>query len=214
MDPSLRREKEAFKKRALAATEKSQKFREAAAKNRTPVEYVSKPQKSKRKGLSSQTGSSKDKTLEEIKDAAKQAHRNENVHRVLKCIMDMLKMNYINKKDLDRMKFEEILCVIGLSDIRSDMRQWLRDALTSNTKVLFSREEDSFIFKPALGHHVRGKKQLLTRLQDYDREGLGGITMTDICEAIPKPEKTVKVSKVCLIVQPIIWISSLMMGDT
>ena len=199
MDPSLRREKEAFKKRALAAAEKSQKIREAAAKNKIPVEKVSKPPKSKRKVQSSQVSSSKDITLKEIKDAAYQAYRNENEHRVLKCIMDMLKMKYINKDVEDKLTFEEILSVIGLSDIRYDMRQWLHDALTSNSKVLFSSEEDSFIFKPALGHHVRNKKQLLTRLQDYDREGLGGITMTDICEAIPKPEKTVKVYAMFLI---------------
>lgn len=37
MDPSLRKEKEAFKRRALAAAEKSQKSREAASKAKSLI---------------------------------------------------------------------------------------------------------------------------------------------------------------------------------
>lgn len=209
MDPSLAKEKEAFKKRAIAASEKAKKIREAAAaaaaKVKPQVEHASKPPKPKKKVHTSQAESStrSEQTLEEIKEAAKHAHRTSNPHRVLKCIMDMLKTKYISKEEDDQMTFEEILTTIDLVDIRYDMRQWLRDALTSNTKVKFYSDEDKFVFKPALGHQVRTRKQLLARLQSYDMEGLGGITMTDICEAIPKADKTIKVLSYVHLQQPL-----------
>lgn len=46
MDPALRKEKEAFKKRAIAATEKTKKSKEAAAKAKvqpTQPKKVKKP---------------------------------------------------------------------------------------------------------------------------------------------------------------------------
>lgn len=192
MDPSLRKEREAFKRRAIAETEKSQKSREAAAKARAHVE-PSKPKKAKKKVHISHTGPSTEatETLAGIKEAAKQAHRNNSSHRVLKCIMDMLKMRYINKV-YERMSLDEILATIELADIRYDMRQWVRDALTGNTKVKFYANDETFLFKPALGHQVCNRKQLLARLRDYDLEGLGGITMTDIKEALHKPDKVIK----------------------
>lgn len=40
MDPSLRKEKEAFKRRAIAATEKTKKSKEAAAKSKASVQLT------------------------------------------------------------------------------------------------------------------------------------------------------------------------------
>ena len=197
MDPSLRRDREAFKRRAIAATEKSQKYREAAAaKSKPPVVPVSKPHKAKKKTHSSLTITSTDnkQTLKEIKDAARQAYGTNNRTRILKCVMDLLKMRYIDKEEDDELTFDGILNAIDLSDIRYEVRQWIRGALTSNTKVKFISEKDSFVFLPALGHQVRCKKQLLMRLRQYDMQGLGGITMTDITEAIPKANKIVEVT--------------------
>lgn len=194
MDPALRKEKEAFIKRALAASEKSQKSKEAAAKAKAHVE-PSKPKKAKKKGHTHHAApSTADTSLESmdmIKEAAKQAYRINNTHRVLKCIMDMLKMRYIDKV-YDRMTLDEILAKLELGNIYN-MKQWIRDALTTNTKVKFFPEEDTFIFKPAIGHQVCNRKQLVARLRGNDLEGLGGITMTDIREALHNPDKVVKV---------------------
>lgn len=193
MDPSLRKEREAFKRRAIAATEKSQKSKEAAAKARAHVE-LRKPNKPKKKVHTHHTGANIDalETLDKIKDAAQHAQRTNNTLRVLKCIMDMLKMRYINRV-YETISLDEILATIELTDIGYDMKQSIRDALTDNTKVQFYPEDDTFLFKPALGHQVSSRKQLLARLRDYDLEGLGGITMTDIKEALHNPDKVVKV---------------------
>ncbi len=49
MDPSLRKEKEAFKKKLIAATDKSQKSREAAAKAKASVQATPLATKTKKK---------------------------------------------------------------------------------------------------------------------------------------------------------------------
>ena len=198
MDPSLRREKEAFKKRALASAEKSQKIREAAAKARVHVE-PSKPKNAKKKVHThhSKTNTDTLETIERIKEAAQHAHRTSNSHRVLKCIMDMLKMRYIGRI-YDRMNLDEILSAIDLVDIRYDMKQWVRDALVGNSKIKFYSEDDTFLFKPALGHQVCSRRQLLAKLRDYDMDGLGGITLTDIKETLHNPDKVIKVKTMWL----------------
>ena len=195
IDPSLRKEKEAFKRRAIVAAEKSQKIREAVSKARSHVE-VSKPKKAKKKVHSHHTAASTDalETLDQIKEAAQHANRTNNTHRVLKCIMDMLKMRYINRV-YEEMTLDEILATIELRAMQYNMKQWVRDALTGNAKVKYSPKDDVFVFKPALGPDVRSRKQLLAKLRDCDMEGSGGITMSNIKEALHNPDKVVKVIK-------------------
>ena len=47
--------------------------------------------------------------------------------------------------------------------------------------------------QPALGLDVRNRRQLLEKLREYDREGLGGVLMSEVKEALPNPEKAVQV---------------------
>ena len=49
--------------------------------------------------------------------------------------------------------------------------------------------------QPTLGLEVRNRKQLLERLRENDREGLGGIPMSEIREALHSPDKAVTVSQ-------------------
>ena len=58
--------------------------------------------------------------------------------------------------------------------------------------------------QPALG--IRSRSELGKLLKRYDDEGLGCVTMSDVREALPKPEKAVKVSRpvhvsVCVVVE-------------
>ena len=46
--------------------------------------------------------------------------------------------------------------------------------------------------QPVLG--IRSRSELGKLLKRYDDEGLGGVTMSDVKEALPKPEKAVKAS--------------------
>ena len=70
-------------------------------------------------------------------------------------------------------------------------------ALKGNAKIAHypSPEEDLFLFRPALGLDVRSRKQLLEKLMDYERKGLGGVLMSEVKEALHNPEKAVKVSR-------------------
>ena len=46
--------------------------------------------------------------------------------------------------------------------------------------------------QPVLG--IRSRSELGKLLKRYDDEGLGGVTMSDVKEALPKPEKAVQAS--------------------
>ena len=50
-----------------------------------------------------------------------------------------------------------------------------------------------------MGHKVRNRHQLLNYLKDREKEGIGGVRMTDVIEALPNPERAVKVC-VCVCV--------------
>lgn len=131
-------------------------------------------------------------TREGIKTAAQTAHRSNNPHRLLKLIMDMMKERYVNR-NYQRISLDEMFAAIELKELKPDMRQWLQGALVSNPKIQFYPEEDHYLFKPALGHDVCNRKQLLSKLRDNEQKGLGGITTSDIKEAVYKHEKYVKV---------------------
>lgn len=47
--------------------------------------------------------------------------------------------------------------------------------------------------QPALGLDVRNRRQLLEKLREYDREGLGGIPVSEVKEALSKPDKAIEV---------------------
>ena len=48
--------------------------------------------------------------------------------------------------------------------------------------------------QPTLGLEVRNRRQLLERLRDNDRQGLGGIPMSEIREAVHNSDKAMAVS--------------------
>lgn len=66
-------------------------------------------------------------------------------------------------------------------------------ALRNNAKIEYYPAEEKFLFRPALGLEVRNRRQLLERLREYEREGLGGIPKSEVEEALPHPEKSIKV---------------------
>ena len=69
-------------------------------------------------------------------------------------------------------------------------------ALKGNVKIAYypGPDEDQFLFRPALGLDVRSRRQLLEKLMEFEREGLGGVLMSEVKEALHNPEKAVKVS--------------------
>lgn len=132
--------------------------------------------------------------LDRIKSAAKTAHRSDNPHRVLKSVMDMMKERYIGK-NYEYLSLEEILAAVELTEIKPDLKAWIQDALSSNPKI--HQEEGRYLFKPALGHGVCNRKQLLAKLCENERMGLGGLTLSDVKEAVHNHEKVIKVCQLC-----------------
>ena len=106
--------------------------------------------------------------------------------------MDMMKERYVNR-DYERMSLDEIITAIALTELKPDTRQWIQEALASNPKMQFYPNEDKYLFKPALGHDVCNRKQLLARLREHELKGLGGILVSDIKEAVYNCDKAIKV---------------------
>ena len=116
-----------------------------------------------------------------------------NPYRLLKSVMDMLKERYTSK-NYDSLTFEEILSLIGREDISVELSQWLEEALRSNPKIHFATDSQRYLFKPTLGLGVRNRRQLLELLKDWEREGKGGMMMSDVREAVYNPERAIRVS--------------------
>ena len=130
--------------------------------------------------------------LDGIISAARTAHRSNDPHRLLKSIMDMLKERYATG-NYEPVSLEEIFAATELTELQPDLRLLIQDALHSSLKVAFYPEEERYLFKPALGHGVRNRKQLLAKLRDNELRGLGGITDSDIKEAVHRHDKAMKV---------------------
>ena len=106
--------------------------------------------------------------------------------------MDLMKERYTGK-NYEPLSLEEIIAAIELTELKPDRKQWIKDALASNPKIAFNPDESKYLFKPALGHGVCNRKQLLAKLRDNEMKGLGGLTLSDIKEAVYNYEKAIKV---------------------
>ena len=110
--------------------------------------------------------------------------------------MDMMKERYVGR-NYEPLSLDEVFAAIELAELKPDLRSWIQDALASNPKVKFYPDEGRYLFKPALGHGVCNRKQLLARLRENELMGLGGLTLTDIKEAVYNHEKVLKVRQRC-----------------
>ena len=108
--------------------------------------------------------------------------------------MDMLKERYTSKT-YESVTFDEIISLIKREDITVELSQWLEEALRSNPKVHFAPNTQTYLFKPALGLGVRNRRQLLETLKEWCREGIGGMTMSDIREAVYNPDRAIRVRR-------------------
>lgn len=102
-----------------------------------------------------------------------------------------MKERYVSK-NYERISLDEIFAAIGLTEIKPDLGVWVQGALADNPKVQYYPEE-KYLFKPALGHDVSNRKQLMAKLRDNELKGFGGTTVSDIKEAVYNHEKALKV---------------------
>lgn len=215
MDPALLKQKEAFKKRALEAAATTSQVRQKKDTQKK-ANVQSKPKKSSKtvrvqrpppqlttkcKCYINSVASSRfmhklrKKMISWFNDAVvgDAGSGLNNPYRLLKSVMDMLKERYASK-NYESLTFEEIISKIGREDLSVDLSQWLEEALLSNPKVHFSADSRRYLFKPALGLGVRNRRQLLELLKEWEREGKGGMMMSDVREAVYNPERAIKVS--------------------
>lgn len=180
MDPSLLRQREAFKSRALSLPvieKKTQKTNRAAA--------TRKPPKSNQ-GLPSSSSSS-----------VSRFNQTSNKHKfaLLAQIVNHMKSRHQNG-DTHALTLGEILEECHLDETISMVhKNWLQnEALLSNPKIEVVNDgpmsEVKFAFKPK--YFLKDRKALLKKLDRHDQRGLGGIMWDDIEEGLPKAKKAVK----------------------
>ncbi|KAK3597913.1 hypothetical protein CHS0354_042251 [Potamilus streckersoni] len=189
MDPELLREREAFKKRALAqpTVEKRKKPKdennEKAAKKQ---KLSSKPQNSNDDLTSSSSSASRSFDYKTAQGSSQYKFS------ILTKIVKHLKTKH-QEGDSYGLEIDEILDETNLLDIGSKNKHWLiTEALVNNPKVRVIEEDGmkKYAFLPK--YKIRDKKGLLNLLKNQDLHGYGGILMDDIEESLPNMLKVLK----------------------
>ncbi|XP_046448309.1 general transcription factor IIE subunit 2-like [Daphnia pulex] len=177
MDPALLREREAFKKRAIATPvvenrkKKEVVVDEVKKKPRPPPKASAATSKIDASNYKHMTGSSQYK------------------FSVLAKIVKHLKTLHQDGADYS-LSLEDILDQTNQLDMGMKIRHWLKtEALGSNPKIE-TTQDGRYQFKPP--YKVRDRKGLLKLLRQTDLKGYGGILLEDIQESLPNHEKVLK----------------------
>lgn len=184
MDASLLKAREAFKQRALATpvVEKSVKKKESSsngsAKSSPSVSRKSTPTPSSQPNFDYKTSSGSSQFK----------------FSVLAKIVKHMRHRY-QQGDRYGLTLEEVLDETHQTDMGLKTKAWLEnDALKNNPKIEIvpgdEEGEKKYEFKPAIP--VKDRKSLLQFLDKQESEGLGGVLMDDIEEALPHAQKAIR----------------------
>uniref|UniRef100_A0A6B2EAZ2 Transcription initiation factor IIE subunit beta n=1 Tax=Phlebotomus kandelakii TaxID=1109342 RepID=A0A6B2EAZ2_9DIPT len=188
MDPALLREREAFKKRAIATPTVEKKSRPESSQQRDDSKKKARPPSSAPKldgsNYKTMTGSSQYRfgVLAKIVKHMRTRHQDGDDHPLT---------------------LEEILDETNQLDIGSGVKNWLAsEALVNNPKIDVI-DGNRFSFKPV--YRIRDGKSLLKLLKQHDLKGLGGVLLEDVQESLPHCEKTLKnrANEIVYITRPI-----------
>ncbi|XP_067413068.1 transcription initiation factor IIE subunit beta [Emydura macquarii macquarii] len=182
MDPSLLRERELFKKRALSTP--------AVEKRTAPSSDSTSSKKKKSKGEHGGSSSSKQNTDHSNGSFNLKALSGGSGYKfgVLAKIVNYMKTRH-QRGDTHPLTLEEILDETQHLDIGLRQKQWLMsEALVSNPKIEVI--DGKYAFKPK--YNLKDKKALLRLLDKHDQRGLGGILLEDIEEGLPNAQKAIK----------------------
>ncbi|XP_032541513.1 transcription initiation factor IIE subunit beta isoform X2 [Chiroxiphia lanceolata] len=182
MDPSLLRERELFKKRALSTP---------AVEKRPALSSDSSASK-KKKAKVEQGGSSSSKQNSDHSNGSfnLKALSGGSGYKfgVLAKIVNYMKTRH-QRGDTHPLTLEEILDETQHLDIGLKQKQWLMsEALVNNPKI--EVVDGKYAFKPK--YNLKDKKALLRLLDKHDQRGLGGILLEDIEEGLPNAQKAIK----------------------
>ncbi|KAG4078705.1 hypothetical protein HA402_015295 [Bradysia odoriphaga] len=184
MDPALLREREAFKKRAIATPTVEKKNRPEPMKE--PPKPKARPvNKMDSSNYKSMTGSSQYRfgVLAKIVKHMKNRHQDGDDHPLT---------------------IEDILDETNQLDIGTSVKTWLQtEALQNNPKIEVSPDGSRFAFKPV--YKIKDGKSLLRLLKQQDLKGLGGVLLEEVQESLPHCEKALKnrANEIVYITRPI-----------
>ncbi|XP_003797720.1 transcription initiation factor IIE subunit beta [Otolemur garnettii] len=184
MDPSLLRERELFKKRALSTP--------VVEKRSVSSESSSSSSSKKKKAKVEHGGSSGSKQNSDHSNGSfnLKALSGSSGYKfgVLAKIVNYMKTRH-QRGDTHPLTLEEILDETQHLDIGLKQKQWLMtEALVNNPKIEVI--DGKYAFKPK--YNLKDKKALLRLLDQHDQRGLGGILLEDIEEGLPNSQKAVK----------------------
>jgi len=179
MDPALLRERDAFKKKAMANPTVERKIKVSSAPMPPPKEDFKKkvrtPIPMPRRDTSSyktMTGSSQYRfgVLAKIVKHMKTRHQDGDDHPLT---------------------IDEVLDETNQLDIGQSVKNWLQsEALVNNPKIEVSPDGMRFSFKPV--YRIKDGKSLLRMLKQHDLKGFGGVLLDDVQESLPHCDKVLK----------------------
>ncbi|XP_060237586.1 transcription initiation factor IIE subunit beta isoform X3 [Meriones unguiculatus] len=187
MDPSLLRDRELFKKRALSTP--------VVEKRTVPSESSSSSKKKKAKVEHGGSSGFKQNADHSNGSFNLKALTGSSGYKfgVLAKIVNYMKTRH-QRGDTHPLTLEEILDETQHLDIGLKQKQWLMtEALVNNPKI--EVVDGKYAFKPK--YNLKDKKALLRLLDNHDQRGLGGILLEDIEEGLPNSQKAVKNSRNC-----------------
>lgn len=182
MDPALLRERELFKKKALATPTVEKKKKETD--NSSSLKDEKKKAKPSTPALSSNASNSS-----AILNYKTVGGNSQFKFGILAKIVKYMKTRH-QEGDDHPLTLDEILDETNQLFVTNNIKTWLEtEALPNNPKIEITLEK-KFIFKPAL--KVKDKKSFLRLLKQYDLKGLGGILLEEVQESLPHCEKVLK----------------------
>ncbi|KAF6036094.1 GTF2E2 [Bugula neritina] len=179
MDAALLKEREAFRKRALAqpTVEKKPRKDDSLLNKSKPI--------NKAKPNWSTPSTSTSAPIDYKTAVPTSSHKFSILHKVI----EYLKKRH-HRGDNYPLSLNELLDEAKMLDLSTKHRTWLaEEALMNNGKVLVV-EGDKFQFKPALP--ISNRKELLIYLKKNDRRGLGGIYEDQVEEALPDAKRHIE----------------------
>lgn len=176
MDPALLRERDAFKKRAMATpvVEARKKERDAPSGNAaSQPKKKAKPPKQKDSSYNYKTTSGS----------------SQYNFSVLAKIVKHMKQRHL-EGDTHPLSLDEILDETNQLDIGARQRHWLSTEALQNNPKLQVTQDNKYCFRPA--YNLKDRKSLLRLLDKHDQRGMGGILLEDIQESLPNVERHLK----------------------
>lgn len=181
MDAALLKEREAFKKRAIATP---------AVENRKKKEssFSNEPPKKKSK-QSTASNSSRSKQSSDPFSYKTLPGSSQYRFGMLAKVVKYMKQRHL-EGDTYPLSIDEILDETNQLDVGSKQRHWLvTEALVNNPKVVLL-PDGKYVYKPA--YNIKDKKSLLRLLDKHDQKGMGGIFLEDIQESLHNADKAIK----------------------